>query len=154
MTAIALPGQRRRNGRLDDLITWAFGVATVVTAKGKAMFADRIRTTPGTYSTSPKFLALGTGATGAARTAEKGNTALTTEAETRTSGTESTVTTTETNDTYQVTGTQTATAERKVDEAGLFDATSVGNMFTSATLNVDTLSSGDSITWTWKVQQS
>lgn len=151
MTAVALP---RRRSALDDLITWAFGVATVVTNKGKAMFADRLRTSPGKYTTSPKFLAMGTGATGAARTAVAADTALSTEVETRTSGTESTVTTTQTEDTYQVTGTQTATAERKVDEAGCFDASTVGNMGFSATLNVDTLASGDSITWTWKVQQT
>lgn len=150
MTAIAIP----RNRTLDDIIAWAFGVATVVTNKGKAMFADRLRTTPGTYTTSPKFLAMGTGATGAARTAVAADTALTTEVETRTSGTESVVTTGVTGDTYQVTGTQTATAERKIDEAGCFDASSAGNMGFSATLNVDTLVTSDSITWTWKVQQS
>lgn len=156
MTAIALPRTFKPSRRraLEDLIRWAFGVATVVTTKGKAMFADRLRTSPGKYTTSPKFLAMGTGATGAARTAVAADTALTTEVETRTSGTESTVTTTNTEDTYQVSGTQTATAERKIDEAALLDASSAGNMFTSATLNVDTLSSGDSITWTWKIQQS
>lgn len=132
----------------------AFGVATVVTNKGKAMFADRLRTSPGTYSASPKFCGMGTGATGAARTAVAADTALTTEVETRTSGTESTVTTTVTNDTYQVTGTQTATTTRAIDEAGLFDASSTGNLFTSATLNVVNLNSGDSIAWTWKVQQT
>lgn len=154
MSAYAIPIPRPRDrSKLDDLISWAFGVATVVTIKGKAMFADRLRTTPGTYSASPKFLALGTGATGAARTAVAADTALTTEAETRTSGTESTVTTSNTNDTYQVTGTQTATAERKVDEAGCFDASTVGNLAFSATLNVDTLLNGDTITWTWKIKQ-
>lgn len=118
------------------------------------MFADRIRTTPGTYTTSPKFCAMGTGATGAARTAVNADTALSTEVETRTSGTESVTTTTVTNDTYQVVGTITATSGRSVDEAGLFDAVSTGNMFTSATLNVITLVSGDSIQWTWQVKVS
>lgn len=152
MTAVALP---RRRSRLDDVIAWAFGVATVITTKGKAMFADRIRTTPGTFTTSPKFLAMGVGAHGGAgREAKNADTALTTEVETRTSGTESVVTTTNTNDTYQVTGTQTATAERAVDEAAQFDASTSGNMFTSATLATDTLANGDSVTWTWKVQQS
>lgn len=157
MTAVALPGigigtppWRRR---LDGAISWAFGVATVVTLKGKAMFADRLRTSPGTYATSPKFLAMGTGATGAARTAVAADTALSTEVETRTTGTESTVTTTNANDTYQVTGTITATATRKVDEAACFDASSAGNMAFSTTHEVDTLSSGDSIAYTWKVQQ-
>jgi hypothetical protein len=132
----------------------AFGVATVLTNKGKAILADRVRTSPGTYTTSPKFCAMGTGATGAARTAVAADTALSTEVESRTSGTESAVTTTQTGDTYQVVGTISATAGRAVDEAGLFDASSAGNMFTSATFNVVTLVSGDSIQFTWKVQIS
>ncbi len=130
----------------------AFGVATVVTNKGKAIFADRVRTSPGTYTTSPKYVAMGKGATGAARTAAAADTALTTEVETRVAGTESTVTTTQTGDTYQVVGTQNATGTESVDEAGLFDASSAGNMFTSATLNVVSLVNGDSLQWTWKVQ--
>lgn len=153
MTAasIALPNNRRP---LDDVIAWAFGVATVITNKGKAMFADRLRTSPGKYTTSPKFLAMGTGAHTAARTAVAADTALSTEVETRTSGTESTTTTTQTEDTYQVVGTIAATATRKVDEMGLFDASTVGNMFLSATLEEDVLNSGDSIEWKVKAQQS
>ncbi len=38
-----------------------FGTATVLTNKGKALFADRARTTPGTYSASPKYIGIGTG---------------------------------------------------------------------------------------------
>lgn len=130
----------------------AFGVATILTSVGKKMIADRIRTTPGTYTTSPKFVAAGVGATGAARTAVVGDTALSSElAEGRTSGTESVVTTNIANDTYQVTGTVTATGTRACDEGGLFDASSSGNMFTSATYNVINLVSGDSIAFTWKV---
>lgn len=129
-----------------------FGTATVITNKGKAILADRVRTTPGTYTTSPKFVAMGTGATGAARTAAAADTALSTEVETRTSGTESVVTTTQTGDTYQVTGTVTASATRAVDEAGLFDASTVGNMFLSATFAVVNLSNGDSIAFTFKSQ--
>ena len=149
--AMALP---HRESKLDDLITWAFGVATVLTKKGKAMFADRMRTSPATYTSSPKYLAIGVGATGAARTAVNTDTALSTEVETRTSGTESTVETTNPLDTYQVTGTIAATAERKVDEAGLFDKSSGENMAASATMNIDTLVALDTITLTWKIQQS
>src|SRR5215475_3265041 len=130
----------------------AFGVATVLTNKGKGLFADRARTSPGTYTTSPKFIGIGTGATGAARTAAASDTALTTEVETRSSGTESTVTTTQTGDTYQSQGTISITGTRAVDESGLFDASSSGNMITSATLNVINLLNGDSLQLTWKVQ--
>jgi hypothetical protein len=130
----------------------AFGVATVLTNKGKALFADRARTTPGTYTTSPKWIGIGTGATGAARTAVAADTALTTEVETRAVGTESTVTTTQTGDTYQSQGTVSITATRAVDESGLFDALTTGNMITSATLNAINLLNGDSLQLTWKVQ--
>lgn len=146
--ALALP----RYKAFGDVIRWAFGVATVLTSIGKAIIADRIRTTPGTYSTSPKFVAMGVGATGAARTAVVGDTALSTQVETRTSGTESTVTTTLANDTYQVVGTIAATTTRAVDEAGLFDASTSGNMFTSATHAIINLVSGDSIQYTWQVK--
>ena len=132
----------------------AFGVATVITTIGKAMWADRLRGTPGTYSNPPKYVAMGTGATGAARTAVVGDTALSTETESRTSGTESTQTTSTTGDTYQVVGTITATGTRAVDEAGLFDASSSGNMFLSATHAVVNLVSGDSIQYTAKAQLS
>ncbi len=130
----------------------AFGVATVTTNVGKAMFADRLRTSPSTYTTSPKFCAMGTGATGAGRTAAVTDTALTTEVESRTSGTESVVTTSVTGDTYQVAGTITASAGRAVDEFMLNDASSSGHMAFSATLNVINLLSGDSIAWTAKIQ--
>jgi hypothetical protein len=128
-----------------------FATATVVTNKGKAMFADRLQATAGTYTTSPHWVGMGVGATGAARTAVAADTALSTAAEARTVGSESAVTTTVTGDTYQVTGTVTATAGRNVDEAGLFDALTSGNMFTSATFTVIPLNSGDSIAFTWKV---
>lgn len=131
-----------------------FGTATVVTNKGKAMFADRVRTTPGTYTNAPKNVAMGVGATGAGRTAAVTDTALSTEVESRASGTESVQTTSVTGDTYQVQGTITASASRAVDEAGLFDAATVGNMFTSATFPVVNLANGDSIQFTWKIQLS
>jgi hypothetical protein len=131
----------------------AFGVATVLTNKGAALFADRARTSPGTYTTAPKWIAVGTGATGAARTAVVGDTALTTEVETRAVGTESTVTTTVTGDTYQSQGTVSITGTRALDESGLFDQLAAGgNMATSATYNVINLLSGDSIQLTWKVK--
>lgn len=129
-----------------------FAVATVLTNKGAALFADRARTSPATYTTSPKWIGVGTGATGATRTAVVGDTALSTEVETRAVGTESTVTTTVTGDTYQSQGTVSITGTRALDESGLFDALTTGNMATSATYNVINLLSGDSIQLTWKVK--
>lgn len=143
-----------------------FGTGQVVTSLGKGLIADRIRTSPGTYTASPKFVAHGNGATAAARTAAVGDTALSVEqdlvASNRITGTESTQTTTLANDTYQVLGTVTAQAARNtsganapIDEAGLFTlVTAGGTMFTSATFAVINLALGDSIAYTWKVQVS
>ena len=133
----------------------AFGVGSVVTNLGYAIAAKRmIGSTPS--QAEPKFIAMGTGATGAARTAAVTDTALSAEHETRATGTSSTVTTSVTNDTYQVVGTVTATTSRSVDEAGQFDVvtSSSGNMFTSFTFNVISLNTGDSIQFTIQTQYS
>lgn len=127
-----------------------FGTATVLTNSGKRTSADRQQTTP---TRNPlKYIAIGTGATGAGRTAAAADTALSTEVETRAAGTESIVTTTATSDTYQVVGTITATSSRAVDEAATFDASSTGNIGVSATFPVVNLSNGDSIQLTVKTQ--
>lgn len=128
----------------------AFGTATVSTNSNKRTLADRMQTTP---TRNPmKFIAMGVGATGAARTAVVADTALSTEVETRATATESTVTTSVTGDTYQTVGTVTATATRAVDEAGTFDASSAGNIGISATFAVVNLANGDSLQLTIKDQ--
>jgi hypothetical protein len=129
-----------------------FANGTVVTNSGKAIAAKRqIGATPA--QAEPKYIAIGTGATAAARTAAAADTALSTEVETRAAGTLSTVTTTVANDTLQVQGTITAGAPRTVDEAGTFDASSAGNMDMSATISPTIgLQSGDSLQLTFKKQ--
>ena len=131
-----------------------FATATVVTNKGVAIFADRVQTTPATYTTAPKFVRMGTGATAAARSAVKADTALSVSAQTSATGVESITATTVTGDTYRVVGTVGATGAQAVDEAGLFDAATVGNMFTSATFAVINLAASDTIQFTWNVQVS
>jgi hypothetical protein len=129
-----------------------FGTATVITNVGAAVQAKRLVGATPTQA-EPKYCAMGVGATGAARTAAVGDTALSTEVETRTTGAASTVTTTQTNDTYQCVGTVAATTSRAVDEAGLFDQSAAGgNLMLSATFPVQNLLSGDSIQFTWKTK--
>lgn len=95
-------------------------MATVITKKGKEVLSGRLIGSSPTQ-TEPKFLAWGTNP--AALTATANDVAEFAESsEARTSGTSSQVTTTTTNDTYQVTGTQTATGSRVIQEAALFDA--------------------------------
>jgi hypothetical protein len=130
-----------------------FGTATVVTSSGKAIAAKRhIGTSPS--QAEPLYVGIGVGATGAARTAAAADTALSTAVESRVAGTSSNVTTTVTNDTYQVVGTVTASATRAVDEAGTFDASSAGNMDISATFAVINLANGDSLQLTFRKQFS
>jgi hypothetical protein len=127
-----------------------FGTATVITHGGFAIIADRIKNTP--TVASPRWAAIGTGATGAARTALATDTALSTEVETRGEGSESQQTTTETGDTYRVVGVVTATAPRDVDEAALFNALTSGSMFLSATFPVVVLATNDSLQLTCNCQ--
>lgn len=127
-----------------------FGTGTVLTNAGKAITTNRIKGA----GSEPIFVGVGTGATGAARTAAAADTALSTPVETRGTGNSTRVTTTVTNDTYQVAGVVGITANRAIDEAGLFDAVTGGSMFLSATFPVINLISGDSIQVTFKVQYS
>lgn len=90
---------------------------------------------------------MGTGAGTAAAT----DTTLFTEVETRTAGTSTQQTTTVTNDTFQVIGTVTATTARAVTNAGLFDASTSGNLFMKGDFAVVNLSTGDSIQFTLSV---
>lgn len=99
-------------------------------------------------ASTSKFVAVGTGATAEAIT----QTALTTEVETRATGTQTQQTTTTTNDTYQVVGTVTATTTRALQESGVFDASSVGNMLVRGVYTTINLANGDSIQVTWKLQ--
>ena len=120
-------------------------MATVITTKGKEIIVDRIIGN----GTEPKFVAWGTGA----GTAAVGDTTLFTEAaEARVSGTSSKVTTTTTNDTYQVVGTLTAAAGKTITNAGLFDASTSGNLFIKTDFTGVVLATSDSITFTFKCQ--
>jgi hypothetical protein len=60
-------------------------------------------------------------------------------------------TTTTTNDSYQVTGTRTATGAGAVTVAGLWDAASGGTLFLKGDFAAINLASGDSIAFTIKV---
>lgn len=120
-------------------------MATVFTNAGKALTTNRLKGS----GTEPNYVAWGTGA----GTAAAADTTLFTEAsEARVAGTSTQQTTAVTNDTYQVVGTLTcAGAGKTITNAGLFDASSAGNMamkgdFTGIALNV-----GDAIQFTMKI---
>jgi hypothetical protein len=123
-------------------------MATVLTTSGKGIITNRIKGS----GTEPLYIGWGTGA----GTAAVGDTALATEdttgGYTRATGTSSRVTTSVTNDTYQVVGTLTAGASLTITNAGTFDAVSGGNICVHGDFTGIALASGDSIQFTIKVQ--
>jgi hypothetical protein len=120
--------------------------STAVVNAGRAILTNRIIGS----GTEPKYVAMGTGTTAVVLT----DTALGGEVEARTTGTSSRTTTSSTSDTYQVTGTVTATTSRTIGEAGLFDQSALGgNLFVRGVLaSTISLASGDSIAFTFNVQ--
>jgi hypothetical protein len=127
---------------------WIMMMATFVTNSGLDIITNRILGA----GTEPKFVAWGTGVGTTAKT----DTTLFAEvnADGRTSGTSSRVSTSVTNDTYQVVGTIVATAGETITNAGLFDiiTSSTGNLFLKGDFAGLPLSLGDSIQFTFKAQ--
>lgn len=130
-------------------VLFVFG-ATVFTHAGKAITTNLVS---GLGGTVPKYVAWGTGA----GTAAAGDTTLFTESteESRTTGTVSRVTTTQTNDTVQVVGTITVvTSNKTITNAGLFDATTTGNLYMKGDFTGIALNIGESIQFTMKLAYS
>jgi len=121
-------------------------MATLLVNAGKAIVTSRIKGS----GTEPVYVAYGTGA----GTTAAADTTLFTETGTRQTGTSSQVTTSVTNDTYQIVGTQTAGGTLAITNAGLFDASTSGNLFVKGDFSTINLSSGDSIQFTFKTQFS
>lgn len=110
--------------------------------------------------TEPKYIGVGTGAGTAAVTdttlfSEKAAD-LATGTGTRITGTSSQVTTTTTNDTYQLVGTLTATGAGTVTNVGQFDNATIGsgNLWSKSDFTGVALGVGESITFTLKTQFS
>ena len=122
-------------------------MATLLVNTGKAIITNYLN---GGAATQPKYVAWGTGAGTPANT----DTTISTEVLPRVAGTTSQVTTSSTNDTYQVVGTQTAGTSETITNAGLFDASTSGNLFVEGNFTGIPLSSGDSIQFTFKTQFS
>lgn len=104
--------------------------------------------------TAPKNIGWGIGTAAAAVT----DTALASEAAPttgggRTVGTESRVTGSVANDTYQVVGTVTFGSSLAITEAGLFDAVSAGNMLMRGVFSAINGASGDAIAFTFGLRQ-
>ncbi len=123
----------------------ALAMVSVLTNAGRDILTNRIKGS----GTEPNYIGWGTGSGGGA-----GSTGLVAAAaEARTAGTSTRVTTSVTNDTYQVVGTITvAGAGKTISEVGLFDAAAAGNLFIYADFTGIALNVGDSIAFTIKLQ--
>ena len=120
-------------------------MATVLANAGRAIITNRIKGS----GTEPVYQAWGTGA----GTSDVTDTTLFTEAaEARVSGTSSRVTTSVTNDTYQVVATIVSASDQTITNEGLFDASSAGNLFMKSDFTGVVLATGESIQFTNKVQ--
>lgn len=157
MTAIALnPGISfgKPTASLGDQIRGALRggivlMATAFTNAGAAIVTNRLIQA----GTAPKNIGWGVGTT----TAATSQTALVTESAPTTSGgrtvgTESRTTGSVTNDQYTVTGTVTAVSSLAITEAGLFDATTAGNMLIRSDFAAVNVISGDSIAFTFNLR--
>ena len=129
-------------------------MATVLTNAGRALLTSLMKLT----GTEPKNIGWGTGA----GTAAVADTTLFTETAlnlvtttgTRPAGTSSQATTSVASDTYQVTGTLTASAGGTVTNAGIFDGTTIGagNLLVKGDFTGVVLANGDSVAFTFKLQ--
>jgi len=121
-------------------------MATLLVNTGRAIITNRLNG----GGTTPQYVGwgTGTGTTGAT------DTTLFTEVLPRVSGTVSQVTTSTTNDTFQVVATQTAGTTETITNAGLFDASTSGNLFVKGDFTGIPLNTSDSIQFTFKVQFS
>jgi hypothetical protein len=136
---------------VDGNIKDSWTVDNIVTNAGKAQLA----LLTGDASAVPfTFLAVGTSSTAVAAT----DTTLTAEIVDsgleRAAGTVSRVTTTVTNDTFQITKTWTASGSKTVEEVGVFNAASAGTMLSHALTTSKAVTSGETITATYQLRFS
>lgn len=100
------------------------------------------------------YLAVGTSTTAVAPSQTALQAEITDTGLARASGTVSRVTTTVTNDTYQITYTWTASGTKAVEEIGVFNASSSGTMLSRALTSTRTVLNGETLTATYKLKFS
>lgn len=130
----------RKDGSVEDM-----GILStkVVTTAFVNFLVDQLQTSTGQIANF-SWHAMGTGGTAEAI----GDTALVTEVETRTDGTQ---TEGASANIYRSVGTVTATATRAIVEHGLFDASTSGNLMDRSVFTVINLSNGDGIQFTYEL---
>ena len=114
----------------------------VVTTAYVNLLCDELQASQAAHSTM-KYHGIGTGNTAEAA----GDTALVTEVETRTSGTQAE----NAANIYETVGTITATGARAVVEHGVFSASSAGTLLDRTVFSVVNLATGDSLQATYRL---
>ena len=123
----------------------------LITNKGLSILANRIKS----LGTEPIYIGWGIGTAVPAVTDTQLGTEDVTGGYARALGVSAIITTTQTSDTYQVSGSLTANAVLTITEWGLFDAVSGGNMLLRETKVPGTLLAiGGIITFTFKIQMA
>lgn len=122
-------------------------MATVLTNTARSELSSALN---GSTLTVPKYVGWGTGAGTSAVT----DTTLFTEADSRVTGTPSVTTTSVTNDTFQVVSTNTAGSGETITNAGIFDATTSGNLYVKGDFSGVVLNTGDKIQFTITIQHT
>lgn len=136
---------------VDGNIRDSWTVDNIVTNAGKAQLALLC----GDASAVPfTYLAVGTsstavGATDTTLTAEIVDSGLA-----RAAGTVSRITTTTTNDTFQITKTWTASGSKTIEEVGAFNAASAGTMLSHALTTSKAVTTGETLTGTYSLRFS
>lgn len=129
--------------------TYDVVVPNTVVNGGKAFIAQSLLKTTSNSPAAMTHMALGTGVTAVAAT----QTALVTEAGTRSAVTPTNTTVTTTNDTVQYVATFAAgNATGAITEAGVFNAASAGTMLCRTLFSVINKGANDSMTITWRIQ--
>lgn len=127
-------------------------VSNLITTAGRGLISGRINGAGSPAAAT--YIAVGTGATAAVI----GDTTLQTETAVsglaRANGTVSTVTTTVTNDTSQITNTFTVTGTVAVTESGVLNAAAAGTLLCRQVFSAINVANGDSLQITWKIQNT
>lgn len=135
-----------KNGNLKDTTGWMSNVITKVGFAQLALLAGDASAVPFTY------LAVGTSSTAVSANDTTLNAEITDTGLERAAATVSRVTTTNTNDTLQLTKTWTATGSKTVEEVGVFNASSSGTLLGHALTTSKALANGETLTATYKVK--
>ena len=129
-------------------------VDNLITSAGMAEVAGLIGTDTTSGVTAFDYIAIGTGTTSATVSDTALESEITTGGGSRAAGTGTRVTTTYTNDTFQLVLTYNFTSPFAVTESGVLNASSGGTLLSRTTFSAINVANNDSLQVTWKITVS